>query len=64
MKKKKQKQKQKKQTNKKTTKKKNRVAEETLEIEVFPKNPWHQKQINFDLFFSVGKGNLIWKKCK
>ena len=39
--------------------KKNRVAEETLEIEVFPKNPWHQKQINFDLFFSVGKGNLI-----
>ena len=39
--------------------KKNRVAEETLEIEVFPQNPWHQKAINFDLFFSVGKGNLI-----
>ena len=42
--------------NKKT---KNRVAEETLEIEVFPQNPWHQKAINFDLFFSVGKKNLI-----
>ena len=40
-------------------KSKNRVAEETLEIEVFPQNPWHQKAINFDLFFSVGKGNLI-----
>ena len=43
---------------KKKQQKKNRVAEETLEIEVFPQNPWHQKAINFDLFFSVGKGNL------
>ena len=49
----------KKKQQKKTTTKKNRVAEETLEIEVFPQNPWHQKAINFDLFFSVGKGNLI-----
>ena len=49
----------KKKTTKKNNKKKNRVAEETLEIEVFPQNPWHQKAINFDLFFSVGKGNLI-----
>ena len=49
----------KKKQQKKNNKKKNRVAEETLEIEVFPQNPWHQKAINFDLFFSVGKGNLI-----